>query len=110
MQTRSFLYIHECIEGTMRLMRSDFEGPLNIGSDEMISINQLVDLVADIAGKTLHKHHIPGPTGVRGRTSDNRLVAEKLHWQPSQGLRLGLEKTYAWIEDQVLGSVSVAAE
>ncbi|MBY0393460.1 MAG: NAD-dependent epimerase/dehydratase family protein [Novosphingobium sp.] len=100
-QTRSFLYIDECIEGTLRLTRSSFEGPVNIGSDEMVTINQLVETVADIAGKTIHKNHIPGPTGVRGRNSDNRLIEERLGWRPSQTLRAGLEKTYEWIELQV---------
>jgi len=100
-QTRSFLYIDECLEGTIRLTRSDFEGPVNVGSDEMVTINQLVDIVADIAGKTLHKNHIAGPTGVRGRNSDNHLIQEKLGWRPSQTLTAGLEKTYAWIEQQV---------
>lgn len=101
LQTRSFLYVDECIEGTLRLTRSDFEGPVNIGSEEMVTINQLVDLVADIAGKTIEKNHIAGPTGVRGRNSDNRLIAERLGWAPSQSLRAGLEKTYEWIEWQV---------
>lgn len=102
LQTRSFLYIDECVEGTIRLTRSGFEGPVNIGSDEMVSINQLVDLVADIAGKRVDKHHIPGPLGVRGRNSDNRLIAEKLGWRPSATLRAGLEQTYGWIERQVM--------
>jgi GDP-D-mannose 3',5'-epimerase len=101
-QTRSFLYIDECIEGTLRLMRSGFAGPVNIGSEEMVSINQLVDMVCDIAGKRLHKRHVAGPTGVRGRTSDNRLIAETLDWQPTQSLMAGLEKTYAWVESQLL--------
>lgn len=101
LQTRSFLYIDECLEGTLRLTRSDFEGPVNIGSDEMVSINQLVDIVSDIAGKTLHKNHIPGPTGVRGRNSDNHLIEEKLGWKPSLTLTQGLEKTYEWIELQI---------
>jgi GDP-D-mannose 3',5'-epimerase len=101
-QTRSFLYVDECIEGTLRLMRSDFAGPVNIGSEEMVTINQLADVVADIAGKRLHKNHIPGPTGVRGRNSDNRLIRERLGWAPSQPLRSGLEPTYAWIERQLL--------
>src|SRR5215472_2226286 len=79
-QTRSFLYIDECIEGTVRLIRSDFAGPVNIGSEEMVTINQLVDLVADIAGKRIRKNHIPGPQGVRGRNSDNRLIKKQLHW------------------------------
>jgi GDP-D-mannose 3',5'-epimerase len=99
-QTRSFLYIDECLEGVMRLTRSEFEGPVNIGSDEMVSINQLVDLVADIAGKKIVKHHIPGPTGVRGRNSDNRMISEKLGWRPTKPLKEGLEKTYRWIEAQ----------
>ncbi|MEJ0012017.1 MAG: NAD-dependent epimerase/dehydratase family protein [Bauldia sp.] len=100
-QTRSFLYIDECLEGTVRLTRSDFEGPVNVGSDEMVSINQLVDMVSDIAGKRLAKRHVPGPQGVRGRNSDNRLINEKLGWRPSQPLVVGLEKTYGWIEQQV---------
>lgn len=99
-QTRSFLYIDECVEGTLRLTRSNFEGPVNIGSEEMVTINQLVDVVCEIAGKTLQKRHIIGPLGVRGRNSDNRLIDAKLGWKPSLPLRLGLEKTYAWIEQQ----------
>jgi GDP-D-mannose 3',5'-epimerase len=105
-QTRSFLYIDECVEGTIRLTRSDFEGPVNIGSDEMVSINQLVDLVSDIAGKTIHKNHIDGPLGVRGRNSDNRLIEQKLGWKPSASLRQGLESTYGWIEGQLRRNVS----
>lgn len=101
LQTRSFLYVDECLEGTTRLLRSDFEGPVNIGSEEMVTINQLVALVADIAGKTIAVNHVPGPTGVRGRNSDNRLIAERLGWAPSRSLRQGLESTYAWIEAQV---------
>ena len=100
-QTRSFLYIDECLEGTIRLARSNFEGPVNVGSEEMVTINQLVDLVANIAGKRIRKNHIPGPTGVRGRNSDNALIAEHLGWKPSEPLVAGLEKTYAWIEQQV---------
>jgi nucleoside-diphosphate-sugar epimerase len=100
-QTRSFLYIDECVEGTVRLTRSGFEGPVNVGSEEMVTINQLVDIISDIAGKKLRKNHIPGPLGVRGRNSDNRLIGEKLGWKPSQTLRAGLEKTYAWIEQQI---------
>jgi nucleoside-diphosphate-sugar epimerase len=101
-QTRSFLYVEECVEGTIRLMRSDFSGPFNIGSEEMVTIDTLVDVVADIAGKRIEKNHIPGPVGVRGRNSDNRLIQEKLGWAPSKPLREGLEKTYAWIEQQLL--------
>lgn len=100
-QTRSFLYIDECVEGTIRLLRSDFEGPVNIGSDEMVSINQLVDTVARIAGKSIVKNHIDGPLGVRGRNSDNRLIKEKLAWAPCCSLKDGLEPTYAWIAKQV---------
>jgi GDP-D-mannose 3',5'-epimerase len=100
-QTRSFLYIDECVEGTARLLRSSFADPVNIGSEEMVTIDQLVDLVADIAGKQIVKKHIPGPQGVRARKSDNRLINEKLGWAPSQPLRIGLEKTYRWIEQQV---------
>jgi nucleoside-diphosphate-sugar epimerase len=103
-QTRSFLYIDECVEGTVRLLRSNFAGPVNIGSQEMVTINQLVDLVADIAGKRIGKKHIPGPLGVRGRNSDNRLLKGKLGWEPSQPLRDGLDLTYRWIETQVLRS------
>jgi len=101
-QTRSFLNIDECVEGTVRLLRSNFPGPVNIGSEEMVTINQLVDLVADIAGKRIGKKHIPGPLGVRGRNSDNRLIKEKLHWEPTRRLRVGLEPTYRWIANQVM--------
>lgn len=102
LQTRSFLYIDECLEGSTRLLRSDFEGPVNIGSEEMVSINQLVGLVADIAGKKIEINNIPGPLGVRGRNSDNRLIQERLGWAPSQPLVKGLEVTYGWIERQAL--------
>jgi GDP-D-mannose 3', 5'-epimerase len=101
LQTRSFLYIDECLEGTARLMRSQFSGPVNVGSDEMVTINQLVGLVTDIAGKKLTINHKDGPLGVRGRNSDNRLIKEQLGWAPSQSLRNGLERTYAWVERQV---------
>jgi len=102
LQTRSFLYIDECLDGVLRLTRSNFQGPVNIGSDEMVTINQLADMVADIAGKTIRKNNIPGPTGVRGRNSDNRLIEQMLNWRPSQPLRSGLEETYSWIERQVM--------
>lgn len=101
-QTRSFLYVDECVEGTIRLTRSTFEGPVNIGSEEMVTINQLVAYVADIAGKKVNVNHIDGPTGVRGRNSDNRLIEARLGWKPSMTLRSGLETTYEWIERQVL--------
>lgn len=100
-QTRSFLYVDECVEGTIRLMRSDCAIPLNIGSEEMVTINELVEIVADISGKKIHTKHIPGPVGVRGRNSDNKLITEKLGWRPSASLRSGLEKTYAWIEHEL---------
>jgi nucleoside-diphosphate-sugar epimerase len=103
-QTRSFLYIDECLEGTLRLMRSDWTGPVNIGSEEMVTINQLADMIMDIAGKKLTVIHIPGPLGVRGRNSDNKLIKEKLGWAPSMPLRQGLEITYTWIEKQVIKS------
>ena len=100
-QTRSFLYIDECLEGVSRLMSSAFTGPVNIGSEEMVSINELVRLVMAIAGKRLRVRHVPGPLGVRGRTSDNRLIESMLGWKPSQPLRAGLEPTYRWIAGQV---------
>ncbi len=100
-QTRSFLYVDECLEGVMRLMRSGFSGPVNIGSEEMVTINQLAEMIMTIAGKRLTINHIPGPLGVRGRNSDNKLIQEKLGWEPSEPLVKGLEKTYAWIAQQV---------
>lgn len=99
-QTRSFLYIDECLEGSIRFMRSDWTGPVNIGSDEMVTIDQLSNMVMKIAGKNLKKIHIPGPLGVRGRNSDNKLIYKKLNWRPSRPLEEGLEKTYNWIKDQ----------
>ncbi|MBC9879330.1 NAD-dependent epimerase/dehydratase family protein [Bradyrhizobium sp. INPA01-394B] len=106
-QTRSFLFIDECIEGTLRLMRSNFLGPVNIGSEEMLTINQLADMAMIIAGKTLRKRHIPGPMGVRGRNSDNQLIRRVLGWEPSQPLVVGLEQTYQWIDGQVNGKNEV---
>ncbi|HEY7337651.1 MAG TPA: NAD-dependent epimerase/dehydratase family protein [Bryobacteraceae bacterium] len=101
LQTRSFLYIDECLEGVRRLMESDFPGPVNVGSDEMVTINGLVKMVREIAHKRLRIRHVDGPLGVRGRNSDNRLIEEQLGWRPSRPLREGLEKTYRWIEAQV---------
>jgi GDP-D-mannose 3',5'-epimerase len=101
-QTRSFLYIDECLEGVRRLMEGEFIGPVNIGSEEMVTINQLVGMVMDIAGRKLTIKHVPGPLGVRGRNSDNRLIREKLGWAPSRPLREGLGKTYWWIREQVM--------
>ena len=100
-QTRSFLYIDECIEGVRRLMSSDWAEPVNIGSEEMVSIDRLAEMTMEIAGKTLTLRHVPGPLGVRGRNSDNALIQEKLGWAPSTDLRIGLEETYRWIDGQV---------
>ncbi|MEM6905892.1 MAG: NAD-dependent epimerase/dehydratase family protein [Pseudomonadota bacterium] len=102
LQTRSFLSIDECIEGTTRLLRSEFEGPVNIGSEEMISINDLARMIIGISGKEIDIRNIPGPQGVRGRNSDNRLIRERLGWAPSQSLRVGIEQTYRWIDGQIL--------
>jgi nucleoside-diphosphate-sugar epimerase len=107
-QTRSFLYVDECLEGVRRLVESDFKGPVNIGSEEMVSINQLAAMAMDIAGKKQSIKHIPGPLGVRGRNSDNNLIQDKLGWAPNYSLRQGLEKTYKWIEQQVGNSTSVS--
>ena len=107
LQTRSFLYIDECLEGVRRLMCSDFTGPVNIGSEEMISMNGLAEMVMKIAGKTVRTRHIPGPLGVRGRNSDNRLIREKLGWAPSSKLCDGMAKTYQWIAGQV-GSATIS--
>ena len=101
-QTRSFLYIDECIEATRRLMDSDFMGPVNIGSEEMVTINRLADTAAKVAGKTINKVHVDGPLGVRGRNSNNDLVREKLEWDYSQTLEEGIRKTYEWIKYQTV--------
>ena len=100
-QTRSFLYIDECIEGVLRLTRSEFEGPVNIGSEEMITINDLAKMVIDISGKDISIKNVIGPTGVRGRNSDNKLIQEKLGWAPNYSLIDGLTKTYNWINKEV---------
>jgi GDP-D-mannose 3',5'-epimerase len=99
-QTRSFLYVDECLEGVRRLMESDFSGPVNIGSEEMISINDFARMVIDISGKNLTIKNITGPTGVRGRNSDNKLITEKLGWAPTLPLREGMERTFEWIQKQ----------
>ncbi len=101
MQTRSFLYVDECLEGTQRLTRSNWTGPVNIGSEEMVTINRLAEVIMRISGKKLSIRHVPGPLGVRGRNSDNRLIAEKLDWKPSASLRDGLSVTYSWILGEV---------
>ncbi len=101
LQTRSFLFIDECLEGVARLMRSSFTGPVNIGSEEMISINSLARMIMRLAGKSLRIRNVPGPIGVAGRTSDNRLIREQLGWAPSQSLQHGMAQLYAWITQQV---------
>jgi len=103
LQTRSFLYVDECVEGILRLTRSDFEGPVNIGSEEMIAINDLAKMAIDISGKNIKVKNISGPTGVRGRNSDNKLIQEKLGWAPNYPLMSGLTETFNWINKQVNG-------
>jgi len=100
-QTRSFLYVDECVEGVRRLMESDFSDPVNIGSDEMVTINQLVDIASSIEGKEITKKHIDGPLGVAGRNSDNKLIKESIGWVPDYPLAKGIEQTYKWIKEQV---------
>tara|TARA_B100000900_G_scaffold331704_1_gene292439 strand:- start:2990 stop:3970 length:981 start_codon:yes stop_codon:yes gene_type:complete len=101
LQTRSFLFVDECIEATYRLMQSDFDEPINIGSEEMVSINQLVDITAKVSGKDVTINHIDGPLGVRGRNSNNDLIREKLNWNYKMTLEQGISKTYDWIEKQL---------
>lgn len=100
-QTRSFLYINDCIDAVRLLMESDFMGPVNIGSEEMVTINELTQMVMSIAGKNLSVFHQPGPLGVRGRNSHNKLIKEKLGWEPEYSLREGMSLTYNWIKEQV---------
>jgi nucleoside-diphosphate-sugar epimerase len=106
-QTRSFLHVSECLEAMRRLMDSDFMGPVNIGSEEMVTINELAEIIMGIAGKKVTLNHIPGPEGVRGRNSDNKLIREKLGWAPNMPLKDGLEISYNWIEKQVKSQVAV---
>jgi GDP-D-mannose 3',5'-epimerase len=101
LQTRSYCYVDACVEGIMRLFLSDVSEPLNIGSDEMVSMNELVDLACSFEGKQLKKVHVPGPEGVRGRNSDNTLIKEKLNWAPDVSLKDGLRKTYFWIKEEI---------
>lgn len=101
LQTRSFLYIDECLDGVLRLMESNETGPFNIGSEEMISLNDFAKLVIGISGKNLSIHNVKGPQGVRGRNSDNALIKKTLQWSPSLPLKVGVEKTYEWISSQV---------
>ena len=107
LQTRSFLFVDECVEATYRLVQSDFTGPVNIGSEEMVSINQLVDIAAKVADKEVEKNHIDGPLGVRGRNSNNDLIREKLDWDYSMTLEEGIKKTYDWINEKQLGNIQV---
>jgi nucleoside-diphosphate-sugar epimerase len=100
-QTRSFCYIDDCLTGIYKLMRSDYHEPLNLGQDRMVTINQLADIIAEIAGVPIVKKHVPGPQGVRGRNSDNTRLREVLGWSPEISLEEGLAKTYAWIEGEV---------
>ena len=100
-QTRSFLFIDECINATRALMNSSENGPFNIGSEEMVSINELVEIVSNIANKKVKIKHIDGPLGVRGRNSDNTLIKEKLSWNYEMELQEGLEITYKWIQNQI---------
>jgi GDP-D-mannose 3', 5'-epimerase len=107
LQTRSFTYIDDCLEGTLRLTASDVDEPLNIGSSQLVTINELVDIVSDIAGVTLKRDHVlDAPQGVRGRNSDNTLIRARLGWEPSISLQDGLATTYAWVHDQVAASLS----
>ena len=104
LQTRSFLYIDECVEGVRRLMQSDFQGPVNIGSDEMVTINDLVAMACNVENKKLTVNHISGPTGVRGRNSDNTLIKQQLNWAPNYPLNKGIAQTYQWIKEQINGA------
>ena len=107
LQTRSFLFVDECVEAPYRLVQSDFTGPVNIGSEEMVSINQLVDIAAKASGKDVEKNHIDGPLGVRGRNSNNDLIREKLDWDYTMTLEEGIKKTYDWINEEQLGNKKI---
>jgi GDP-D-mannose 3', 5'-epimerase len=110
-QTRSFMYVDDCVEGLIRIMASGYRDALNLGTDELVTIDQLVDLVCETAGKSLKKrHNLKGPQGVRGRNSDNRRLREILGWEPSIMLREGLRQTYPWIEEKLLGARSLAEQ
>ncbi len=100
-QTRSFCHVDDCVEGIYRLMASDFSDPLNLGQDRMVTINELADIIANIADVNIEKHHIDGPQGVRGRNSDNTLLRKVLDWEPTISLEDGLRRTYEWIEGEV---------
>ncbi len=105
-QTRTFLYVPECLEGIRRLVNSDFTGPVNIGSEEMVSMNEMTKLVAKIAGKKIKIKNIAGPVGVRGRTSDSKVIKKQLKWKPVERLEEGLRETYQWIEEQLRHSAA----
>ena len=107
LQTRSFLFVDECVEATYRLVQSDFTGPVNIGSEEMVSINELVDIASKVADKEVEKNHIDGPLGVRGRNSNNDLIREKLDWDYTMTLEEGIKKTYDWINEKQLGNKKI---
>ena len=107
-QTRSFCYVDDCVVGIHKLMRSDHVDPLNMGQDRMVSINQLADMIANVAGVEIVKKHVPGPQGVRGRNSDNTMLRQVLDWEPTISLEDGMSRTYAWIEEQV--GLTLAAE
>lgn len=106
-QTRSFCYIDDCLEGIYRLMRSDYHEPLNLGQDYLVTINQLADMVADVAGIRITKKHVTGPQGVRGRNSDNTRLRQILSWEPQISLQEGLARTYPWIEEQVCHKLNI---
>jgi GDP-D-mannose 3', 5'-epimerase len=101
-QTRSFLIVDECVEGIRRIMESDFIGPVNLGSEEMLSINEFAEMIVKISGKKITIKNTPGPQGVRGRNSDNRLIKEKLGWKPTEPLQKGMERTFSWISEQII--------
>jgi GDP-D-mannose 3', 5'-epimerase len=109
-QTRSFCYIDDCLEGVMRLMASNYHDPLNLGQDRLVTINELAEMVCEIAGVRLGKRHVPGPQGVRGRNSDNTRLRQVLEWQPAISLEDGLARTYRWIEAQVRQRLAATAD
>jgi nucleoside-diphosphate-sugar epimerase len=110
LQTRSFMFVDDCVKGTRMLMGSDVSDPINIGSSELVSINGLIDIISDIAGITVERvHDLSAPQGVRGRNSDNTMILERLGWEPSTTLREGLEVTYRWVYDQVKHAAGAAA-
>jgi nucleoside-diphosphate-sugar epimerase len=109
-QTRSFTYIDDCVLGTRMIMESDLTEPINLGSSEMVTINQLVDIVSEVAGISVRRvHDLSAPLGVRGRSSDNTMIKERLEWEPSTTLRDGIEETYRWVYDQVAARVRTGA-